>query len=379
MLRYWLSKPSVTTVADECRTFSLHIMTRAGFGKSFKFVGHDERSENSTTVSYKESLQTILENCVLIIILGRKFLSKPWLPKKLRNLHAACTVFQAHMTELYENEKLALASGRSIDPLDRTLMTQLVRASQEQVGDGLSRSLTESEVYGNMFVFNFAGHDTTTHTLTFALFFLAANPTVQDWLCEEIRAVVGDKPVSDWDFTATFPRLRRCLAILMETLRLYPPVGSAKWTDDKTTTLAVQNRKKLVVLPPKTIIISNFGDLHVNPKYYGPDPLVWRPSRWIKPGGVPGHEELTPPRRGTFLSWSDGPRDCPGRKFSQVEVVVALAVLFRDARLDPVTENGETLEMARERVLRFIKTDATHVLLLQLVHPETVPLVWSKR
>jgi hypothetical protein len=81
MLRYWLSRPSVTTTADDTRTLSLHIMTRAGFGKSFKFVGHEERSELSTAASYKDSLQTILDDCVLIMILGRKFLSNPWLPR----------------------------------------------------------------------------------------------------------------------------------------------------------------------------------------------------------------------------------------------------------------------------------------------------------
>ncbi|KAH8658139.1 cytochrome P450 [Xylariales sp. PMI_506] len=382
MLQYWTSKPSVTSTADDTRTLSLHIMTRAGFGKSFKFVGHDEQLENSKAVSYKNSLQTILEDCILIMVLGRKFISKPWLPRKLRNLHAACTDFQAHMTEMYEAEKRTLAAGQGSGGGDRNLMTQLVRASQDYEGEGRGGGgggLTENEIYGNMFVFNFAGHDTTTHTLTFLLFHLAAHPDVQAWLREEIRAVVGDESdPSRWDLATTFPRLRRCLAVLMETLRLFPPVGSAKWTDDATTTLKVHGGRDTVVLPPQTIVISNFGDLHVNPKYYGPDPLVWRPDRWIKPGGQPGDEELLQPRRGTFLSWSDGPRDCPGRKFSQVEVVGALAVLFLNARVDPLTEKGETLDAARERVMRFIEADATHVLLLQLAHPETVPLVWTK-
>jgi hypothetical protein len=60
-------------------------------------------------------------------------------------------------------------------------------------------------------------------------------------------------------------------------------------------------------------------------------------------------------------------------------VVAALAVLFRDSKVDPLLKKGETIDKARERVLRFIQTNATHILLLQLVHPETVPLVWTKR
>ncbi|KAI0480038.1 hypothetical protein GGR56DRAFT_624282 [Xylariaceae sp. FL0804] len=46
----------------------------------------------------------------------------------------------------------------------------LVRASAQEAetSDGLS----ELEFYGNMFVLSFAGHDTTTRTLTFAIMYL---------------------------------------------------------------------------------------------------------------------------------------------------------------------------------------------------------------
>lgn len=56
------------------------------------------------------------------------------------------------------------------------------------------------------------------------MYFLAANPEVQDWMSEEIRAVFGDRPQHEWTASADFPRLKRCLAVLFETLRLYLPV-----------------------------------------------------------------------------------------------------------------------------------------------------------
>lgn len=55
-------------------------------------------------------------------------------------------------------------------------MSSLVRASQDETKSGAG--LTESEIYSNVLILNFAGHDTTTHTLTFAIHFLAANPAV---------------------------------------------------------------------------------------------------------------------------------------------------------------------------------------------------------
>ncbi|KJZ79357.1 hypothetical protein HIM_01508 [Hirsutella minnesotensis 3608] len=376
MLRSWASKPLVTCTAHDTRLLSLLVLSRAGFGKSHDFEGFDDRQPTSPTGSYKNSLQTILENCILIMVLGRKFLAKPWLPSSLRSLHAACESFQGYMTAMYEEEKLAVAEGRSTD---RNLMTSLIRASHEETTK--SERLTEQEIYGNMFVFNFAGHDTTAHTFTFAIYLLATAPEVQDWLSEEVRQVAGGRQTHEWDYRADFPRLKRCLCILLETLRLYTPVPVAKWTD--TETQAFDIKDKTVVLPPCTMLIPSYAAVHTDPKHWGTDSLEWRPSRWIRKAeaalSTSEPEDIVPPHRGTFLGWSEGSRDCPGRKFSQVEFVATIATLFRDWRVDPVTFKGESLADARKRVLKQIETDSGVVLLLQMLHPERSPLVWSRR
>ncbi|KAI1658098.1 cytochrome P450 [Daldinia decipiens] len=367
MLHYWIAKVSVKSTADDLRTLSLHVLSRAGFGKSFKFVGHDDKKSSSSPAnSYKESLQTVLENLVLILGLGTKFLSNPWLPQKFRTVHEAC-------------EKRAFAEG---EVRDHNLMTSLVRASQDEAKT--SGGLTESEIYGNMFAFNFAGHDTTAHIFTFALYFLAAHPDVQDWLSQEIRHVLGDRPSSEWDYRADFPRLKRCLSVMYETIRLYTVVPPIKWTGSQAQSLTVG--EKTVVLPPHSMIAPSYGSVQTDPRFWGPDSLSWKPSRWIKPAGSnadipsePGEEDFNMPVRGAFIGWSDGTRDCTGRKFSQVEFVATMAVLFLDWRVDPVVAKGETLDAARQRVENLIKQDSGSVLLLQMLHPERAPLTWKKR
>ncbi|KAI1446563.1 cytochrome P450 [Annulohypoxylon stygium] len=380
MLRYWTAKSAVISSADDLRTLSLHVLSRAGFGKSFKFVGHDERQSSNPSSSYKESLQTVLENLVLILGLGTKFLANPWLPHKLRTVHEACVSFQKYMTTLYEEEKRAFAEG---EVRDHNLMTSLVRASQDEAKT--SDGLTEREIYGNMFAFNFAGHDTTAHTFTFALYFLAAHPEVQDWLSEEIRAVLGDRPASEYDYRADFPRLKRCLAVMYETIRLYTVVPAIKWTASQSQPLTVGN--KTVVIPPNSMVAPSYGSVQTEPRFWGPDSLAWKPSRWIRPAAgsdgdivsKPGEEDFDMPVRGAFIGWSDGVRDCPGRKFSQVEFVATMASLFLDWRVDPVVAKDETLERARQRVEDLIRTDSGSVLLLQMLHPERAPLTWKRR
>lgn len=232
-----------------------------------------------------------------------------------------------------------------------------------------------------MFVFNFAGHDTTAHTFVWVMYFLAGSPEVQDWIREEIQHVLGDRPESDWNYKADFPRLKRCVSVVYESLRFYTPVGMAKWTGDASATLQVGD--KTLVIPPRTMVVPSHASVQSDPRYWGSDSLTWRPSRWIKSGargsGDVDGEELISPVRGTFLAWSDGLRDCPGKKFSQVEAVATIAALFKDWRVDPVTKQGEELGDARKRVLRFIEEDTGMVLLVQMLHPERCPLVWKRR
>ncbi|KAG8158562.1 hypothetical protein KVR01_011684 [Diaporthe batatas] len=382
MLKYWTGRPSITTSADDLRSLSLHILASAGFGKSTKWESPEERTKNSVSGDYKDSLQLILENCILIMAIGPKFLSKarPWLPKswKLGILADRCAVFQRYMTQVYEEEKSqARLQAGSAAAAPKTLMSSLVRASQEE-GARSGAGLTESEIYGNMFMLNFAGHDTTAHTFTFAIHFLAANPAVQDWVSEEVRAVLGGEDRGGWDYAAHFPRLRRCFAVMLETLRLYTPVPVAKWTDKGTASLDVGG--KTIVVPPNTMVIPSYAAVHTEPKYWGSDPLVWRPSRWIQEGAAaPGQEEVISPKKGTFLGWSEGGRDCPARKFSQVEFVATVATLLRDWRVDPVQLDGESPDDARRRVLNLIKEDSGPVLLLQMLHPERASLAWKRR
>ncbi|KAI1432190.1 hypothetical protein GGR50DRAFT_624404 [Xylaria sp. CBS 124048] len=53
--QYWTDKQSVDSVAHDARTLSLHVFSCAGFEKSFKFEGHDERAESSPSSSYKDT------------------------------------------------------------------------------------------------------------------------------------------------------------------------------------------------------------------------------------------------------------------------------------------------------------------------------------
>lgn len=144
------------------------------------------------------------------------------------------------------------------------------------------------------------------------------------------------------------------------------------------------------------MVVPGVLGLHTNAAYWGPeDPMVWRPSRWIvNPVPVPvpspsaprlpspapalGDESLRTPPPGAFVAWSAGPRVCPGKKLSQVEVVAVLARLFATCVVEPVSENGETGACARERTMRTV-ADGEMRILLQMRAPEAVAVRWKAR
>ena len=413
MLQHWSSQGSVRSLAKDTRTFSLNVLSKAAFGKSSSFKGYldgdSPMSDADLADDWQHALRTILQNCCWLLALGRGILSRTWLlPGSLKTLSHATQVFQRYMTDLYDEETQSIARGERPKGAGN-LMTSLIHASipKQHQHDSMTSSklLTESEVYGNIFVFSFAGHDSSAQTLAFAIVLLAAHPQVQDWLAEELDHVLGGvTDLQRLDYRETYPRLKRCQAVLLETLRLFPLVPIAKSTGprgDGPSTLTVNGRR--IVIPAGTMLIPNHMAVHTHPRYWGSDSLKWRPSRWIltasldeklstyDPTTAPPtpanpqyltQETLLKPQKGSFIPWSEGIRNCPGKKFSQVEFVAAMACLFREWRVEPVPETaGEARDpsLARGRFMELLERETGKVLLLQMMVPERFGLRWVRR
>lgn len=225
MLGVWLShgKSGVITTTNDTRTLSLHVLASAGFGKSYPF--RDPTDPHGTENTYRNSLSLILDNAILVMVASPAILSLPFMPKAWARIGRAIVDFKKYMVNILEEEKYLISQGRKGK---ENLMTSLIRASAESVRSKHeseinesnamrhgSVGLTASEIFGNIFVFNFAGHDTTANTLSYCVLLLAAHPTYQDWIAEELQHVLEDEDPETWDYDEVFPKLKRCLAILV--------------------------------------------------------------------------------------------------------------------------------------------------------------------
>ncbi|TEY71421.1 hypothetical protein BOTCAL_0093g00150 [Botryotinia calthae] len=390
MASYWVDREDSTirTTAEDAKTFSLNILTSAGFGKFYSFKPSSLLNLGpSHSMSYKESLSLIVGNAIPILIIGPNFLLKwkRYLPRSLQEIAQATVEFKEYMSEMVQEERELISAGKQSKP---NLMTSLIRASHSShgftaEGDNFERKqhgLSESEIFGNMFVFNFAGHDTISHTLCYALNLLATYPTVQDWISEEVDAVFLDSADSTWDYEHSFSNLKRCMAVMLETLRLYHPLLTfTKSTGNAPRTIKFGSKD--LHLPPNTMILPNLLGIQSHPRYWGSDRLLWRPSRWIISSSNQNDgltEELLTAPRGSYMPWSEGPRGCPGKKFGQVEFVAAMAGLFHRHRVEIMKEDGENQEEAEKRVKALVD-DSAMVLLLQMMKPEKAGLRWVKK
>lgn len=386
MLHYWncQGKAGIPDMQEDLRTLSINVLAATAFLKPYDFIGStDLRNRESSTESYRDCLHVVLKYAIFLMLVPYRFLTGAMLPHSLASIGRAAISLKGFMMNIITEESAALSKGK---PVSGGLITSLVRAldqktpQQPDPGDFIRETkrsgLSVDEILGNIFVINIAGHDTTANTLVFTMMLLAANPEVQGWLHEEIITVTQGKPIGDWDY-ALFEQLKRCQAVFLETLRLYAPItGLPKITSRGVQILHIGDRP--LAIPPGTEIFPLLLGIQTDPSYWV-DPYVWRPSRWIlHPKDAPEvREELFVPQKGTFFPWSEGPQNCVGKKFSQVEAVAVLACLFRDHRVCIKTRAGETEEHAKRRAQDCVN-DVNYQLLLKMNHPDRVKLECMK-
>ncbi|KAH8427127.1 cytochrome P450 [Aspergillus melleus] len=398
MLSTWTapSTSQIRSVAKDTRTLSLNVLAATGFRRSYEFVGANNTTTTPATTgptqvdvetertvtSYRNALQTVLDNCIMLMVMPRRLLSLPFAPASWRRMANATVSFRAHMARMLDDEITASKQGASGSG---GLMTSFVRAldlkQAEDARGGSGKGMSLDEIFGNIFVINFAGHDTTANTLAFATLLLAAYPDVQEWVAEELQQVLGSVN-TEGGYSEIFPKLKRTKAVMLETLRLYPPIMAIpKWTNDEPQSLQVG--AQTIVIPPNTGVLPSIMALQTHPAYWE-DPLSWSPRRWISAPKTQqsealslGDEVIITPPKCTFFPWSDGPQNCPGIKFSQVEFVAVIASLLRNHRLGVAGNLGGSFEESKRRILDTVN-DVELQLLVSMRDPDRIQLVCKK-
>jgi cytochrome P450 len=174
---------------------------------------------------------------------------------------------------------------------------------------------TRAQLYDDVLTILLAGHDTIANALTWTWMFLAQHPEVDRRLAEEAATVAGDRPLTVEDI----PRLVFTRAVLSESLRLRPPA----WLLARRALESHDFGEGPV--PSGALVLMCAYLVHRDPRFF-PDPLAFRPDRWLDGSNV-GRPKLA------FFPFGAGRRSCIGESFAWMEGVIVLATLARRWRM----------------------------------------------
>lgn len=185
-------------------------------------------------------------------------------------------------------------------------------------------SFTEQDVTDEVNTFMFAGHDTTSTALNWALFILGHHPEVQQKIVTELSEIFSgyqDTPVT----TEDTKQMKYMECVIKEIMRLYPPVPTyARKVDEDFIIDGYKLTKGAIV----HIFVSS---LHNNETSF-PEPEKFIPERFLPENSSGRHPYA-------YLPFSAGQRNCIGQKFAMLEVKTTLANILRKFEIisvDPI-------------------------------------------
>jgi cytochrome P450 len=226
MLSVWLStsksQNGVRGTSSDTMTLSLHVLQSAGFGKAYSFESGVSKPDDGHTMSYKDSLRLILGNVFLTVVIKSAAVLPSFIqPQKIKNLKTAVAEFRKYMFEMIEEEKVALQDTKVEQKFN--LLSLIVKLSEQEGESTGKKGLTDDELFGNLFMYNLAGHDTIANTMAYAIVLMASDLHWQEWIREELDIVFeGKDNIEDWEYEKAFPRLKRCAALMVSQALLAP-------------------------------------------------------------------------------------------------------------------------------------------------------------
>jgi cytochrome P450 len=225
----------------------------------------------------------------------------PW-----RRLMAARAVLDRIVHEEIGRRRATPDGGR------RDVLSLLVGAR----GEGGER-FTDSEIRDQVMTLMFAGHDTTTSTVTFALWELAHHPDVLERLCAEQDRVLGGAPPTIDRLEKEMPYLD---SVVDEVLRLYPPA----WIGPRR---AVRDFEWGGYSVPRGAYVNYCSwASHRLPEVF-PEPEAFVPERFTR-------ERKAALARGAYVPFGGGQRVCIGKRFGLIEVKLVTTMLLQALRAD---------------------------------------------
>jgi cytochrome P450 len=205
------------------------------------------------------------------------------------------------------------------------LLDMLLDARYEDTGS----PMTDVQLVDELLILLIAGHETAADALSWMLYLLGAHPHEQEKLRQATHNLTPDECV----------RHERLLAVIKETMRLYPPA----WIADRVP--LQDDTYHNFTYSKGTVILLFFYGLHRHEGYWK-DATSFIPDRFLND---------QPDKGKIFFPFGAGPRLCIGNNFAMAEMAIVIQTLLQQFTW--------TAEGTAPKILPLLTLRPDHVLL----------------
>jgi cytochrome P450 len=175
---------------------------------------------------------------------------------------------------------------------------------------------SDQEVYGNVFSILLAGEDTTSNSISWALYYLSQHPEIVLKVRQEAITVYNNS--STPKDTKDLNKLKYANAVAQEAIRLKPVSPNLYMQANENITLHNLH------IPKDTSIMLQNKVSQTSNKYFS-NPNEFMPERWLK-SGCPMQEKHSPE---IIKAFGGGPRFCPGMNLAMYEMTIAISSICK--------------------------------------------------
>ncbi|KAJ7209491.1 cytochrome P450 [Mycena pura] len=361
-----LPEPASTTRIDVCHFLSratFDVMGLAGFDYNFNSI-LDETNE--LFAAYRDVFEVFISQGSpfrILLSIYLPFVNELFADETVRTKRRSQEVIHRVAGRLIQEKKQKIAEGeKSGEPYDeKDLLTLLLKSNAAQQLPREDR-ISDEDILNNINTFMFAGSDTSSLSMTWTLHLLAQYPDIQDRLRAELLTLASRFPLTLSDLTedqiqslntelSGLPFLHN---VTRESLRLIPPLHStlrvATQTDEVPTMYPVHDRdgsvnetKHSFTIPKGTIVHASFEAFNLDETVWGDDAWDFNPDRW---DNLPEAVQRHPWHFSNILTFSAGPRACPGFRFALIEIKLFYFILLTNfvfKESDKITKHNVVL------------------------------------
>ncbi|XP_071571194.1 cytochrome P450 9e2-like [Temnothorax nylanderi] len=212
-------------------------------------------------------------------------------------------------------------------------MIHLLMQARDKEGAGLHK-MTLDDIVSQAAMFFFAGFDTSSTLMCFAVHELTVNQGIQDRLREEVQQHLaeGNGKIS----YESLSKMSYMDTVISETLRKYPPTILTDRLCAKRYELPPSRPGcKNVIVEPNDVLMFPIHGLHHDPEYF-PNPDKFNPERFSEEN----KDKILPY---TYLPFGHGPRKCIGNRFVLMEAKILIAHLLQKFTLKTTEKTVEPI------------------------------------